>query len=211
MEQFSPVPYLATFVNCGIWVLYGQPAVHPHSLLVITINGTGLVIETVYLLLFLIYSDRKQRIKVVLIVVGELAFLGVLSALVLTVVHTTKIRSDIVGSIAIVGNIMMYASPLSVMKLVITTKSVEYMPFFLSLFSMLNGISWTIYALIRFDPYIVIPNGLGSLLGVTQLVLYATFYKSTQRQLAARKANVEMGQAGMGPTKRSDVAHNGYP
>ncbi|XP_024996935.1 bidirectional sugar transporter SWEET4-like isoform X3 [Cynara cardunculus var. scolymus] len=183
VEQFSPIPYLATFVNCGIWVLYGLPLVHPHSLLVITINGSGFVIETIYLLLFLIYSDRKQRVKV---------------------------RSSIVGSIAIVGNIMMYASPLSVMKLVITTKSVEYMPFFLSLFSLLNGISWTIYALIRFDPYIVIPNGLGSLLGITQLILYATFYKSTKRQLAERKASVEMGP-NAGSIKKINVAHNEHP
>ncbi|KAJ0802619.1 putative SWEET sugar transporter [Helianthus annuus] len=212
VEQFSPVPYLATFVNCGIWVLYGLPLVHPNSLLVITINGAGLFIETVYLLMFLIYSARKQRIKVLLILLAEIVFVGVLSALVLTVAHTTKVRSNIVGSIAIVGNIMMYAAPLSVMKLVITTKSVEYMPFFLSLFSTLNGISWTIYALIRFDPYIVIPNGLGSLLGICQLVLYATFYKSTQRQLAERKAGGEMGLAEMGqavgPSKKSNVVHN---
>ncbi|KAK9059351.1 hypothetical protein SSX86_021971 [Deinandra increscens subsp. villosa] len=212
VEQFSPVPYLATFVNCGIWVLYGLPVVHPHSLLVITINGTGLLIETVYLLLFLIYCGRKQRIKVLLIMLGELLFLGVLSVLALTVAHSTKVRSDIVGSIAIVGNIMMYAAPLSVMKLVITTKSVEYMPFFLSLFSMLNGISWTIYALIRFDIYIVIPNGLGSLLGIAQLILYAAFYKSTQRQLAERKETAEMGLAEMGqsvgPSKISNVAHD---
>lgn len=115
VEQFSPIPYLATFVNCGIWVLYGLPLVHPHSLLVITINGSGLVIETVYLFLFLIYSDRKQRIKVLLIALVELLFLAVLAVLVLTVAHTTKVRSNIVGSIAIVGNIMMYAAPLSVM------------------------------------------------------------------------------------------------
>nr|GEY59495.1 bidirectional sugar transporter SWEET4-like [Tanacetum cinerariifolium] len=214
VEQFSAVPYLATFVNCGIWVLYGLPFVHPHSLLVVTINGTGFFIETVYLILFLFYSAPKQRLKVLLIMVAELVFLGVLATLTFTVAHTTKVRSNIVGSIAIVGNIMMYAAPLSVMKLVITTKSVEYMPFFLSLFSLLNGISWTIYALIRFDPYIVIPNGLGSLLGVTQLILYCTFYKSTQRQLAERKEIAEMNLAEAGqnvgpvPIKKRIVAHN---
>lgn len=212
VEQFSAVPYLATFVNCGIWVLYGLPFVHPHSLLVVTINGTGLFIETVYLILFLFYSAPKQRLKVLLIVVAELVFLGVLATLTLTVAHTTKVRSNIVGSIAIVGNIMMYAAPLSVMKLVITTKSVEYMPFFLSLFSLLNGISWTVYALIRFDPYIVIPNGLGSLLGVTQLILYCTFYKSTQRQLAESKEIAVLGLAeagqNVGPIKKRNVAHN---
>lgn len=45
---------------------------------------------------------------------------------------------------------------LTVQKLVITTKSVEYMPFFLSLFSFLNGVAWTAYALIKFDPYIAV-------------------------------------------------------
>lgn len=58
-----------------------------------------------------------------LIIAGELVFLGVLSALVLTVAHSTKVRSDIVGSIAIVGNIMMYASPLSVMVCLFFTPS----------------------------------------------------------------------------------------
>ncbi|KAM0070002.1 putative SWEET sugar transporter [Helianthus debilis subsp. tardiflorus] len=179
--------------------------VHPHSLLLVTVNAAGFLIETIYLLLFLIYSNRKQRIKVQLIMLAELVFLTVLSLLALTVGHTTKVRSDIVGPIAIVGNIMMYAAPLSVMKLVITTKSVEFMPFFLSFFSLLNGVSWTVYALICFDPYIVIPNGLGSLLGAAQLILYATFYKSTKRQLAERKATNEVGLDEMGqsvgPTK----------
>lgn len=115
VEQFSPVPYLATFINCGLWVLYGLPWVQPHSLLVITINGTGLGIEVVYLVLFLLYCDRKQRTKVVLIAVVEIIFLAALAFCVLTFVHETKKRAAIVGSICMVGNILMYASPLSVM------------------------------------------------------------------------------------------------
>lgn len=42
-------------------------------------------------------------------------------------------------------------------KLVIfTTKSVEYMPFYLSLATFVNGVVWTAYALIRFDPIIIV-------------------------------------------------------
>lgn len=115
MEQYSPVPYLATFVNCGLWVLYGLPMVHPHSTLVVTINGSGFVIEVIYLLLFLIYSDRKKRLRLLLIVAAECLFMAVLALLVLTLVHSIKLRSAIVGSICMVGNIMMYASPLAVM------------------------------------------------------------------------------------------------
>jgi solute carrier family 50 (sugar transporter) len=40
--------------------------------------------------------------------------------------------------------------------MVIQTKSVEYMPLFLSLASLVNGICWTAYALIRFDLYITV-------------------------------------------------------
>lgn len=38
----------------------------------------------------------------------------------------------------------------------IKTKSVEYMPFLLSLVSFLNGCCWTAYALIRFDLYVTV-------------------------------------------------------
>ena len=41
-------------------------------------------------------------------------------------------------------------------KLVIKTKSVEFMPLSLSLASFLNGVCWTAYALIRFDLFITV-------------------------------------------------------
>jgi len=40
---------------------------------------------------------------------------------------------------------------------VIKTKSVKYMPFWLSLANFLNGVSWTTYALIHpFDLYVLV-------------------------------------------------------
>ncbi|PKU63355.1 Bidirectional sugar transporter SWEET4 [Dendrobium catenatum] len=76
--------------------------------------------------------------------------------------------------------------------MVIQTKSVEYIPLSLSVASFLNGLCWTIYALIRFDLYITIPNGLGLLFSMTQLVLHASYYKSTKRQIAERKLKGEV-------------------
>ncbi|CAK7335774.1 unnamed protein product [Dovyalis caffra] len=195
VEQFSAAPYLATLINCAVWVLYGLPFVHPKSTLVWTINGTGTAIEIAYLLIFLMYSDKKRRLKVLLIVLVEVIFIAALTILVLTLVHTTKKRTAVIGIVAIVFNIMMYASPLSVMKLVITTKSVEYMPFYISLASFANGVAWSAYALIKFDPFILFPNGMGTLFAVAQLLLYAVYYRSTQRQIAARQAQGEVGLA----------------
>ncbi|KAI9108404.1 hypothetical protein K1719_020595 [Acacia pycnantha] len=192
VQEFSPAPYLATLGNCMVWTLYGLPIVHPNSILVVTINGSGIVIEVVFIVLFLIYSPPKKRVKVLAWVILELIFMAALTVLTLTLAHSHKKRSAIVGTVCIIFNVMMYASPLAVMKLVITTKSVEFMPFFISLAAFGNGVAWTTYALIRFDPFITVPNGLGTLLAVAQLILYATYYKNTKQLMAEKKAKGEM-------------------
>ncbi|CAM8913970.1 unnamed protein product [Rhodiola kirilowii] len=179
VQQFKPDPYLATVLNCAMWVFYGMPFVHPDSLLVITINGIGLAMELTYVTIFFIYSTWGKRRKIIIALLIELAFLVVLVVLTLKFVHGTKHRSMVIGLVCIVFNILMYASPLTVMKRVIRTKSVKYMPFLLSLANFLNGIVWVIYAALKFDPYILIPNGLGSLSGLVQLILYAVYYRTT--------------------------------
>lgn len=115
VEQFSPVPYLATLLQCMLWVVYGLPLVHPHSVLVLTINGSGCVIEFIYVVLFLVYSDRKKRLKVFAMLVMETAFVVLVFVLVLTLAHTYERRSLIVGVLCVVFGTMMYVAPLSVM------------------------------------------------------------------------------------------------
>ncbi|KAJ6792405.1 bidirectional sugar transporter SWEET4-like [Iris pallida] len=195
VEQFSAVPYLATLLNCMLWVVYGLPVVHPHSTLVLTINGSGMAIELAYVLLFLVYSKGSARLRVLFILIGEVAFVAIIGILVIAFAHTLALRSLVVGIFCVFFGTMMYAAPLSVMKLVIQTKSVEYMPLFLSLASFFNGLCWTTYALIKFDLYITIPNGLGVLFSVAQLVLHAMYYKSTKEQLEVRKRKAETGLA----------------
>lgn len=115
MEQFSPVPYLATLLQCLLWVVYGIPLVHPHSILVLTINAAGCVIEFTYVVLFLIYSDRKKRLKVFAMLFMETAFVVLVLVLVLTLAHTHERRSLIVGVLCVVFGTIMYVAPLSVM------------------------------------------------------------------------------------------------
>ncbi|XP_077226880.1 bidirectional sugar transporter SWEET4-like isoform X2 [Tasmannia lanceolata] len=153
VEQFSPAPYLATLLNCMLWVLYGLPSVHPHSMLVISINGSGCAIELFFVFFFLFYSDGRKRMKVFVIFLTEVAFVGVVAGLVLTLAHTFECRSLVVGTICIFFGTLMYAAPLSVM----------------------------------------IPNSLGTLFSVGQLILYAAFYKSTKkRQIEERRGREEM-------------------
>lgn len=62
VEEYKADPYLATVLNCALWVFYGLPMVHPDSLLVITINGTGLAIEMLYLAIFFYYSPTSRKV-----------------------------------------------------------------------------------------------------------------------------------------------------
>ncbi|KAG9450010.1 hypothetical protein H6P81_009975 [Aristolochia fimbriata] len=178
-EQFKADPYLATILNCMLWIFYGLPIVHPNSILVVTTNGVGFVLEAMFLIIYFTYASKKQRWRVIVTLLIEIAFMTLVVVLVLTLAHTHKLRSAVVGILCLVFNCVMYASPLTIMKQVIKTKSVKYMPFYLSLANFLNGICWTIYGLIDFDIFLVIPNGSGVVLGGIQLILYGCFYKTT--------------------------------
>ncbi|KAK6920727.1 SWEET sugar transporter [Dillenia turbinata] len=186
-------PYLATLLNCMMWVLFGLPFVHPNSMLVITINGTGLVIEAAYLIIFFTYAPSKKRKNLILVLLIELIFMAIVAFITLKFFHTHESRSMIVGILCCIFNVIMYASPLTVMSQVIRTRSVKYMPFLLTLANFANALVWSIYALLPVDPYILFPNGSGFLLAVAQLILYATYYKSTPKE-DGNKGEVELSQ-----------------
>ncbi|KAJ7563711.1 hypothetical protein O6H91_03G124100 [Diphasiastrum complanatum] len=186
--EYSGLPYVCTLFNCLLWIFYGMPFVKPHSMLIITINGFGCAIELIYLTVYIIYADRKNQLKVLGMLLAVILAFTVVAVLTVTVLHTHNSRTTVVGSVCVVVAIAMYVSPLSIMKLVIQTRSVEYMPFLLSLFVFLNSMAWTSYALVTKDIFIGIPNGLGCLSGVAQLALYV-FY----RYLKPVTASLESG------------------
>ncbi|KAL3512569.1 hypothetical protein ACH5RR_025286 [Cinchona calisaya] len=161
-----------------MWVFYGLPFVKPDSILLSTINGIGFVIEIFYVLIFILYSNWAKRKKIFLLLILEaIVFIALVLGSLLGL-HGKK-RSTPVGIMCLIFNIAMYFSPLTVMSRVIKTKSVEYMPFCLSLANFANGSVWFVYAFLKFDPYVLIPNDLGAVSGVIQLALYAFYYRKT--------------------------------
>uniref|UniRef100_I1QMD9 Bidirectional sugar transporter SWEET n=1 Tax=Oryza glaberrima TaxID=4538 RepID=I1QMD9_ORYGL len=154
----------------------------PNSILVVTINGIGLVIEAVYLTIFFLFSNKKNKKKMGVVLATEALFMAAVALGVLLGAHTHQRRSLIVGILCVIFGTIMYSSPLTIMSQVVKTKSVEYMPLLLSVVSFLNGLCWTSYALIRFDIFITISNGLGVLFALMQLILYAIYYRTTPKK-----------------------------
>ncbi|XP_041001877.1 bidirectional sugar transporter SWEET17-like isoform X2 [Juglans microcarpa x Juglans regia] len=186
-EQFESLPYICTLLNSSLWTYYG--IIKAGELLVATVNGFGILVETIYVTLFLIYAPArskmtlttcaKQKIQAKTVILVGLLDVGFLAAAILVtrLALQGETRIDAVGFLGAALNIVMYSSPLAVMRTVVTTKSVEYMPFFLSFFLFLNGGTWAFYALLVRDYFLLVPNGSGFLLGTVQLVLYAIYRK----------------------------------
>ncbi|PIN10880.1 hypothetical protein CDL12_16529 [Handroanthus impetiginosus] len=163
-----------TLLNCLLSAWYGLPFVSPNNLLVSTVNGTGSAIESVYVLIFLMFAPKKEKTKILGLLTLILSVFAAVVLVSLLALHGNG-RKFFCGTAMTVFSIIMYGSPLTIMRLVIKTKSVEFMPFFLSLFVFLCGTSWFVFGLIGKDPFVAIPNGFGCGLGAAQLILYAIY------------------------------------
>ncbi|XP_011023712.1 PREDICTED: bidirectional sugar transporter SWEET17-like [Populus euphratica] len=175
-EEFESIPYICKLLNAYQWVYYG--IIKPNSVLVATINGFGAVVELVFIVIFLMFaSTQKIRVRTaILFGVLDLVFPAVSFLLMQLMLHG-QLRIDISGMFCVVFSMITYGSPLSAMKTVVATKSVEYMPLLLSFFLFINGGVWTVYAFLTDDYFIGIPNGTGFLLGTAQLILYVIYMK----------------------------------
>jgi len=174
-EEFEPAPYVLTLLNSLLWFYYG--ITKPDGLLIATVNGFGAVMETIYVALFLVYAaDHATRVKAAkLVITLDIGFFGFIFATTTFAIGGLDMKILIIGLICACLNVFMYGSPLAAVRTVISSKSVEYMPFFLSFFLFLNGGVWATYALLDRDVFLGIPNGIGFFLGGIQLIIYATY------------------------------------
>ncbi|XP_059075308.1 bidirectional sugar transporter SWEET1a-like [Cryptomeria japonica] len=177
-QEFSGLPYVCTLFNCCLWLLYGAPFVKPHSILLLTINGAGFVLEIFYMLSFLTFALKQKKVKIIRLAIAMTVAFVMVVVVTIYALHTYNVRQLLVGTLGVILSIVADASPLSVVGDVIRTKSVKYMPFLVSLFTTLNALVWSAYSIIAKDIFIAVPNGIGFLLGVIQLVVYLIYRSS---------------------------------
>ncbi|KAJ9153241.1 hypothetical protein P3X46_026705 [Hevea brasiliensis] len=175
-EQFSGLPYVYAFLNCLICLWYGMPIVSPGVILVATVNSIGAIFQLIYISIFICYADKAKKLKMSGLLVAVLAVFAVIVFVSLNFFHSHD-RQTFVGYLSVFSLISMFASPLCVINLVMKTRSVEYMPFYLSLATFAMSLSFFAYGMLKFDPFIYVPNGIGTILGICQLVLYS-YYSS---------------------------------
>ncbi|GJW89310.1 SWEET sugar transporter [Tanacetum coccineum] len=153
-----------------LWIYYAL--LKSNVMLLITINSVGCVIETLYNCFFLFYAPKKARMEslklIVLLIVVGFGLIVVLTQFLASGVT----RGVIVGWICLVFSLCVFVAPLGVLRQVIKTKSVEYMPILLSVALTLSAVMWFFYGLLLGDFNIAVPNVLGFTFGIIQMILY---------------------------------------
>ncbi|KAL6899863.1 hypothetical protein ACP4OV_006521 [Aristida adscensionis] len=172
-EGFQSTPYVVTLFSCMLWIYYAF--VKSGAELLITINGVGCFIETLYIAMYLIYAPKSARMLTAKMVLGLNVGVFGLVALVTMLLSKGSLRVNVLGWICVTVALSVFAAPLSIMRLVIRTKSVEFMPFSLSFFLVLSAVIWFAYGALKKDVFVAVPNVLGFVFGVVQMALYMAY------------------------------------
>ncbi|KAJ8425575.1 LOW QUALITY PROTEIN: hypothetical protein Cgig2_013921 [Carnegiea gigantea] len=148
-EGFHSVPYVIAIFSCMLWIYCAL--LKGNNILLITINTAGIVIETIYIAIFITYAPKQAKISTLKLLM-LLNFCG-FCAIVLLCHYLAKgdARVQAFGWVCVAFSISVFAAPLSIMyvetslelqRKVIRTKSVEYMLFNLSLSLTLTAVIW---------------------------------------------------------------------
>ncbi|KAJ7972900.1 Bidirectional sugar transporter SWEET [Quillaja saponaria] len=182
-EGFHSVPYSVALFSCMLILYYAYLKGSGNALMLITINSFGSVIEIIYLSLFLIFAPGRARKRTVqLLLVFNMGAFGLILLITSFIPLDHQKRVEVVGWICAVFSVCVFASPLSVMRKVIKTKSVKYMPLPLSLCLTLTAAMWFCYGLFKKDFYIATPNIAGFALSCAQMALYFYYRKGQKKE-----------------------------
>ncbi|XP_066335489.1 bidirectional sugar transporter SWEET14-like [Miscanthus floridulus] len=178
-QGFQSVPYVVALFSAMLWIYYAL--LKSNEFLLITINSAGCVIETLYIVMYLLYAPKKAKLftaKILLLLnVGVFGLILLLTLLLSAGQH----RVVVLGWVCVAFSVSVFVAPLSIIRQVVRTRSVEFMPFSLSLSLTVSAVVWFLYGLLIKDKYVALPNVLGFSFGVVQMGLYALYRNATPR------------------------------
>ncbi|CAL1405709.1 unnamed protein product [Linum trigynum] len=176
-QGFQSIPYVIGLFSAMLWLFYALFA--KDAMLLITINVFTFFMQTFYIALYLFYATSKdRRTTLKLLSFFNVVGFGAICSFTLAFTHGV-VRVQVLGWICMVFSLCVFVAPLAIVRKVIKTKSVEFMPISLSFFLTLSAVMWFMYGFLKKDPYVAVPNILGFSFGIVQMVLYLVYRKSS--------------------------------
>jgi solute carrier family 50 protein (sugar transporter) len=168
--DFSPLPYLVSMLQCFLWAVYALPFITPCKTQPLITNIVGFLLELGYILIFVRFAHSRRRGIVSKSALVCLIAAVIVAAAVLVAPHiefksfpdvNASRSTTVLGFACSVLNVAMYGSPLGVVRTVIRTRSVRYMPLPLTIGCGLCSVIWTVYALLVMDFFIMVSEHAG--------------------------------------------------
>lgn len=169
-------PFLTTCLSSILWTKYGLLT---DDIPIYTVGILGIVLQSSYLLFYYVNTRDKKHLTQRL----SLSFVGVCSLLTYIKYYAGDYDTAVfhLGFVASGFTIAVYGSPLVTVTNVIRYKSTEFMTFSMCVATFVVSLLWTIYGQLVEDNFILVPNGIGVILGTVQLLLFV-FYPSTSQR-----------------------------
>ncbi|GMI41058.1 hypothetical protein TeGR_g2279 [Tetraparma gracilis] len=180
VKDFSILPQLVQLVESTLWSCWSVRVGYKE---VQVCNLTAVLAMSVYISIFSFVrfffgaksnsANSSKNLLLVQLAITALLVSATLAFFFLAASSTTS--TTVFVSLATAICVVKYASPLSVIKLVVRTKSTEFMPLPLTLACLACGVLWGAYGLLVEDLWVILPNAAGALLSSFQLLVWLKY------------------------------------
>ncbi|KEG12831.1 solute carrier family 50 (sugar transporter) [Trypanosoma grayi] len=192
----TPLYFSAQLASCAVWSIYG---VMQDAFGVILCNAIGNAIATYCLLVFLSVARREEKSghrianttykKSQTTVMIAISFIACASLLIVCLASVkppaAKTLNGLLGSCC---SVFMLSSPLALAGAIIKNKNAEGLAPLTITFALANTSLWCLYALLKRDIFIFVPNLLGIAACLFQFLLFFMYGQKPAKAVAVKAA-----------------------
>ena len=182
-KQSPGVLLLCSFLNCILWSDYGLIT---NQFLLYLANGLGGTITLIYITIFLIHvADRKVLLSLFY------NFFLICCIVEIYFVFYYLVPFKVTGVIANVFNVLMYAAPGEKIYQICKGASYQLIPIWSTIGGTACSTSWMCYGIYQKDIYVVIPNALGVLASIVQIVIFVIYRRKQKNKAQSEETTKE--------------------
>ena len=182
-KQSPGVLLLCSFLNCILWSDYGLIT---NQFSIYLANGLGGTITLIYITIFLIHvADRKVLLSLFY------NFFLICCIVEIYFVFYYLVPFKVTGIIANVFNVLMYAAPGEKIYQICKGASYQLIPIWSTIGGTACSTSWMCYGIYQKDYYVVIPNALGVLASIVQIVIFVIYRRKQKNKAQSEETTKE--------------------
>lgn len=173
--DYKKIPFvllLMSFLTILFWLIFGFLK---QSYQIIITNIIGGIATGIFIIIYFIYFTQKNMLKSSIYIITFI----IISILISNVTYNF-IEIKIIGNIAMIFNIIMFASPCLKIIQVCQTKDYKYLPIGSSIAGLASSTSWFIYGIGTNEFSLILPNGLGLCFSIVQIIVFIMYYDKSK-------------------------------